>query len=580
MNKKLFIWFTALTIGLTSTVSMGGSVFAANTSADFIDLQGLDGAKRAKIDALIQAGIINGVSSTNFGLQEEMNRAQFAKVAALIFNLPVNPNQQQSSFSDVRSDDLANGYALPYIEAVRAAGITDGVGGGQFNPAGQVTKEQLAAFLIRGLGRDGQAQSTPGSGDQTVSDWAQGYVQMSLQLGLLQNAPDGTFGGTAGASRELLATSSFESAKTFEAAQPLEVSGTNFAAGNKLELTMTAGIDPSSIDLSKILVNGVPLDPKLDSYELSEDKKTIIIKLHQGYKLDSSKTPIIVVSGLKTSFGNEIKNDSNKPIPVKLTEPPVAPQVPASTPSTFSPSPSTPSVPSTPTPDVTLTIHVSNAEITQTSASFPITGSVTGSVYYSVLLSDMGAPNLDEIKLGTNAVVHGSVDLDGTKGDLNLQGLLPGTSYILYAYEFANNKTSTISKVSFQTLAEQQNGPTITFDEFETIRTQGDISDTIHAGVYTGEYNRLYYVLTEFPSVFPSVEQVQSGKDGAGVNAIQQGIIEIETASQRADIHIYENLLPSKTYCLYIVGSKGDLYSQVVGLIFERTDLANETFTN
>lgn len=576
MNKKLLICFTVLTMGLTSAAWIGGGVSEAKTSADFSDLKDLDAATKAKFDAMISAGIFDGVSDVTFGLKEEMNRAQFAKVAALIYGLNVNQDLKKSSFSDVKSDDAANGYALPYIEAVKAAGITDGVGDGAYNPAGNVTKEQLATFLIRGLGQEARAQSAPGVGDNTVSDWAKGYVQLALELKLLGNSPNGTFGGTAQASRGLLATGSFESAKEFETSKPLEVSGANFVTGNKLELALTVAISQNSIDLSKIMINGVPLDPKLDSFVLSEDKKTIIIKLHEGFKLDPSKTPVIVVDGLKTIYGNEVNNEKSRPIPTKVTVPPVTLPVVTYTP-TATPTPSTPAP--TPVTDVTLTIDSANGEITPTTASYRVTASVTGIVYYSVLPADSQAPSLDGIQLGTNAVAHGSVKLDGTKGNLDLSGLTASTSYMLYAYELANDKTSKISSVRFQTLAEEQLVPTIIFNASGTSRSMGINSDTIRASVNLEAADTLYYILTEFSlSDAPSVSQVKSGQDGTGYPALQYGTV--DTALQGFNISISDNLQPNKTYRLYVVGSKGILDSAVEGFTFYRTDSIIDTFTS
>lgn len=591
MSKKTLIWFTALTFGLTSAASIGGSVSEAKTSADFSDLKDLDAATKAKFDAMISAGIFDGVSESDFGLDDKMNRAQFAKIAALISGLKVDENLKTSSFSDVKADDPANGYALPYIEALKAAGITAGVGNGEFNPEGKVTKEQLATFLVKGLGKGAEAESGPSISDGTVSDWASGYVALALELQLLKNSSDGTFGGKEEASRELLATGGYETAKVSEATRPLEVSGADFVAGNKLELTMTVGIDPNSIDLSKIMVNGVPLNPKLDSFVLSEDRKTIIIKLHEGFKLNTSKTPVIVVNGLKTLFGNDVKNEESKPIPVKVTKPPVTPQVVTYTPSTTSstptpstptpsPTPSTPTPTPTPVPDVTLTIDVVNGTITQTTASYPVTGSVTGTVYYAVLPADFAVPSLDEIKLGANAIVYGSVELDGTKANLKLSGLAASTSYVLYAYELANDKTSKISSVRFQTLAEQQIVPKISFNASGTERSMGSNSDTIDASVNPDGSDTLYYVLTEFnSSVSPTVAQVKSGQDATGGQALKRGTVD-NALNGSPHISISEDLLPNKTYRLYVVGSKGMLDSEVAGFTFFRTDSIIDTFTS
>ncbi|CAG7636432.1 hypothetical protein PAESOLCIP111_03750 [Paenibacillus solanacearum] len=221
MKKSLpAILSLAMAFSMFSSVAFGaegeGDADAAKTSANFSDLKDLDAATKAKFDALISAGVFDGVKEGTFGLKEKMNRAQFAKVAALIFGLKVDSSLKTSSFTDVKADDPANGYALPYIEAVKAAGITDGYAPGQFNPAGEVTKEQLATFLIRGLKKDKDAQATPGVADKTVSDWAKGYVALAIQLKIMSSGADGTFGGTSAATRDMLVTSAYEAQNQYK----------------------------------------------------------------------------------------------------------------------------------------------------------------------------------------------------------------------------------------------------------------------------------------------------------------------------------------------------------------------------
>ncbi|WP_246238871.1 S-layer homology domain-containing protein [Paenibacillus anseongensis] len=214
MKKSLSVIVSAaMAVTLFSSVALGAT--GAKSSADFSDLSGLDAGTKAKFDAMISAGIFDGVSNGVFGLHDKMNRAQFAKVAALIFGLKVDSTLQVSSFSDVSSSDPANGYALPYIEALKAANLTDGFGQGTYNPAGEVTKEQLAAFLIRGLSKDAQAKGTTGVNDNTVSSWAKGYAALAIQLNLLSNQTDGTFGGIQPATRDLLVTSSYAAKQQF-----------------------------------------------------------------------------------------------------------------------------------------------------------------------------------------------------------------------------------------------------------------------------------------------------------------------------------------------------------------------------
>ncbi|MCK8489180.1 S-layer homology domain-containing protein [Paenibacillus sp. MBLB2552] len=202
MKKKVVgVLMTLLLCFISADYLANHATSATKTSAKFTDLKDLDEITKAKFDAMISAGVFDGVSEGTFGLNEEMNRAQFAKVAALIFNLEVDTDLETSSFSDVKADDPAYGYAVPYIEAVKAAGITDGYREGIYDPSGKVTKEQLATFLIRGLGKEKEATATLGVDDPTVSNWAKEYVAYAIEKNLMPTEDDGTFGGKDAATR-------------------------------------------------------------------------------------------------------------------------------------------------------------------------------------------------------------------------------------------------------------------------------------------------------------------------------------------------------------------------------------------
>lgn len=181
------------------------------STADFKDISGLPQDVSKKLDALLRDGVFEGVADNAFGVDDRMNRAQFAKVASIIFSLPIDKTLAQSSFADVSADDPANGYALPYIEALRKAGLTNGVDaeGKHYNPAGTVTRQELAAFLIRGLKLEAASKKAAPIADATVDDWANGYVALALEKKLMDGQPAGGFAGRTEATRLMLALASY-----------------------------------------------------------------------------------------------------------------------------------------------------------------------------------------------------------------------------------------------------------------------------------------------------------------------------------------------------------------------------------
>ncbi|NEW08868.1 S-layer homology domain-containing protein [Paenibacillus sp. SYP-B3998] len=285
-----------LSVVLTSAMalSMFSSVAFGKTSADFNDLKDLDTATKAKFDAMISAGIFDGVSDTSFGLKEEMNRAQFAKVAALIMGLDINKDLKTSSFTDVSVTDEANGYALPYIEALKTVGVTDGYGENTYNPAGKVTKEQLATFLVRVLGKDADAKAKTGT-DVTVSGWAQGYVALALELKVLSNGTDGTFGGMANATRDLLLTGAYEAKQQYVPAGKVSVTGAKATGVQKVEVTFNK---PVETDKAKMTLKKGTVDVAT-TVKFADDKKSAVLTLTDVKVGEGDYT--VTLSGLDTA---------------------------------------------------------------------------------------------------------------------------------------------------------------------------------------------------------------------------------------------------------------------------------------
>ncbi|MBB6691329.1 S-layer homology domain-containing protein [Cohnella xylanilytica] len=536
MNKKAMLLASSLLLGLPAANA------AALTSSDFTDLKELDAATKAKYDALIESGIFDGMTDGTFGFNEKMDRAQFAKVAALIMGLEVDKDLKTSSFKDVTTDS-SGGYALPYIEALKQAGITEGVGDGNFNPGGTVTKEQLATFLVRVLGQEANA-SSPTLQDPTVSPWAKQYVATALQLKLLSSGADGQFSGQTQATRNLLVLGSYETKKQIESSSPVKVSGADFASDNRLVIAMTAGIDGSTIDLSKITINGVPLDPNRDKFVLSDDKKTITIILGSGFTLDSSKTPVIEVDGVKSLFGTDVKGGGGEaPIPVSVTVPPPAPQPPSNS-------------SSTPIPAPKVTIDDAHGEIGTESARYGISSSRSGTLYYALYPAGTAKPSAAEIKEGKGAVKFGSTEIGSNPKTLDLAGLTADTGYVLYAYAVATSRQSDIVSVSFKTQAVAVPAPVVTIDtngvEIGTTAAQYNVSST--------RSGTLYYAAYPAEAAAPSADAIRSG-----TGAIAAGSTEIGPNPKA--IHL-QGLAANTGYKLYVFSVASDMTSEIVSVSF------------
>ena len=77
------------------------------------------------------------------------------------------------------------------IEAISAAGITTGCGSGRFCPGFPVTREQMAAFLIRALGET--PSTSPSSFVDVPAGPFSGHIERIAELGIATGYPDGTF---------------------------------------------------------------------------------------------------------------------------------------------------------------------------------------------------------------------------------------------------------------------------------------------------------------------------------------------------------------------------------------------------
>lgn len=151
--------------------------------------------------------LFTGVASGRFAPETTMNRAMFVTVLSRMSgeNISGFPN----SFSDVPNNAW---YTQPCAWG-SAAGIVSGVGNGEFNPEGSVTREQMAVFLYRfaelyGLDDGSYDKAVLYSyKDRTeVSPWAKDAMAWAVDGGLITGRSGNTLSPRESAKRCEVAT--------------------------------------------------------------------------------------------------------------------------------------------------------------------------------------------------------------------------------------------------------------------------------------------------------------------------------------------------------------------------------------
>ena len=97
---------------------------------------------RAAIEELASYEIINGMGDGKFEPDATMNRAQFAKIVVCSLGLTA---EYRGTFLDVPEEAWYAGY----VDTAAAYGIVNGIGNGNFDPEGLITRQAAAAMVVR-----------------------------------------------------------------------------------------------------------------------------------------------------------------------------------------------------------------------------------------------------------------------------------------------------------------------------------------------------------------------------------------------------------------------------------------------
>ena len=133
---------------LSSDLENGQGYVPQNTDSKeqqgdvFWDLDSVPWAQDA-IEELYQAGVINGKEANLFYPEDNVTRAEFAKMLVIVCNL--NETQAQS-FTDMEGH-----WAEIYVSACAAAELVNGYEDGSFQPERDITREQGVVMVYRAV---------------------------------------------------------------------------------------------------------------------------------------------------------------------------------------------------------------------------------------------------------------------------------------------------------------------------------------------------------------------------------------------------------------------------------------------
>lgn len=183
-----------LTIENGLIIFEAGLLWAANLG--FLDVS-LDYWANDYIASIYNAGITTGYGDGTFGPEDLVTREQMAAfiVRAVEGEPPLNYCDTGSLFTDMTPDR----WSCRYAKRLKEIGITIGYSDGRYGPEDLVTREQMAAFIVRAVeGEPPLNYCDSGSLFIDVANtsdmWSCRYIKRLKELGISNGYGDGRYG--------------------------------------------------------------------------------------------------------------------------------------------------------------------------------------------------------------------------------------------------------------------------------------------------------------------------------------------------------------------------------------------------
>ncbi|MBB6019071.1 uncharacterized protein YjdB [Paenibacillus sp. JGP012] len=154
----------------------------------------------------------------NGELRVVMNGKYYAGTGQVEFK-PTKLSKYALMYVATRFQDVTQSWAKDAISALGARGIVKGVGNGEFNPKGQVTRAEFINMLMNLLELSDESATTSFS-DVEQGEWYHENIATAQKLGIVNGKPDGSFGVHENISREDMAVMVFKAIQMNQLALP------------------------------------------------------------------------------------------------------------------------------------------------------------------------------------------------------------------------------------------------------------------------------------------------------------------------------------------------------------------------
>ena len=199
--KKLI----SLILVMALCLSVFGAVAFADTKKDFADIKGH--WAEADIMSMVEKGVINGVSDTEFAPDRTITRAEFLALIVRVLGA------EQVEYTDAYTDVSASDWYSKVVQTGKNLGIIDSAmtPDGTFAPKANITREEMTSFIVRAYEYKTKETTSETNIDAfkdkgDIAPWATRYVEGAYSMGIVNGKDAETFAPKASAKRAEAAT--------------------------------------------------------------------------------------------------------------------------------------------------------------------------------------------------------------------------------------------------------------------------------------------------------------------------------------------------------------------------------------